>query len=58
LHIAYIPPEQCTQCGGGTFVKGLENLAYSAKLELQAIKRKQDNDYVKRSYKLKPRGGA
>ena len=58
LHISHNMPEKCTECGAGTFVKGLENLAYSAKQELQAIRRKQDNDYVKRSYKLKPKGGA
>jgi hypothetical protein len=46
-------PNTCTQCGAGTFVKGIENLSYDAKQELAEINRRKNNKIVTKSWGLK-----
>lgn len=48
-------PEVC-ECGSDNIKQGIESLGFAAKQELAAIRRKQDNDSVKRQYRLKPKG--
>jgi len=50
-------PEVCPPPCGGTIRQGLEALSFDAKKELAEIRRKQDNEAVKRQLRLKPKKG-
>ena len=49
-------PERC-DCGNYQFRQGIENLGYEARKELAELRRRQDNESVKRQYHLKPKKG-